>query len=116
LRLLRSGTVAVADEVIRRRGSTVEYLVGHDDRGPSRRPWRPTRIAEEAEFFSFGTNDLTQMTFGFCGRHQGVHADLPEGKILPIDPFQSIDFTASAELIEMAPKGACRRKEKHGST
>jgi pyruvate,orthophosphate dikinase len=59
-------------------------------------------MAEKAEFFSFGTNDLTQMTFGFSRDDAG--AFLPEyihKKILPGDPFQSLDQTGVGELIQV---------------
>jgi pyruvate,orthophosphate dikinase len=61
------------------------------------------QIAEVAEFFSFGTNDLTQMTFGFS--RDDIGGFLPEyvsKKILPGDPFQSIDQTGVGELIKIA--------------
>jgi pyruvate,orthophosphate dikinase len=60
-------------------------------------------IAEAADFFSFGTNDLTQMTFGFS--RDDINTFLPDylGKdILPVDPFQSIDQTGVGQLVEMA--------------
>ena len=60
------------------------------------------KIAESAEFFSFGTNDLTQMTFGFS--RDDIGGFLPyylEGEILPEDPFQSIDENGVGQLIEM---------------
>ena len=62
-------------------------------------------IAETAEFFSFGTNDLTQMTFGFSRDDAGSF--LPEyiaKKLLPFDPTQSIDTTGVGQLVEMAVK------------
>jgi len=62
-------------------------------------------IAEEAEFFSFGTNDLTQMTFGYSRDDAGTF--LPEyvdKKVLPEDPFQVLDQTGVGQLIEMAVK------------
>jgi pyruvate,orthophosphate dikinase len=60
-------------------------------------------IAEAADFFSFGTNDLTQMTFGFS--RDDINTFLPDylGKdILAVDPFQSIDQTGVGQLVEMA--------------
>jgi len=59
-------------------------------------------IAEHADFFSFGTNDLTQMTFGYS--RDDVNTFLPEyirQEILPCDPFQSIDTSGVGQLIEM---------------
>jgi pyruvate,orthophosphate dikinase len=69
------------------------------------------KIAEEAEFFSFGTNDLTQMGFGFSRDDSGSF--LPEyvaKKILPEDPFQSLDQEGIGELVRMAcEKGRATR-------
>jgi len=60
-------------------------------------------IAVEAEFFSFGTNDLTQMTFGFSRDDIGAFVpDYVEKGILPIDPFQVVDIEGMGQLIEMA--------------
>ena len=63
------------------------------------------QIANQADFFSFGTNDLTQMTFGFS--RDDINSFLPDylnQEILPIDPFQSLDTTGVGQLIEMAVK------------
>ena len=60
-------------------------------------------IAREADFFSFGTNDLTQMTFGFS--RDDVNTFLPDylrHELLPQDPFQSLDTTGVGQLVEMA--------------
>ena len=74
------------------------------------------KIAEEAEFFSFGTNDLTQMTFGFSRDDiKGFINTYLKEKILPIDPFQSIDVAGVGKLIEMGVQlGRAARKEKAG--
>ena len=60
-------------------------------------------VAKEAQFFSFGTNDLTQLTFGFSrddiGKFLGVYQ---EKKILERDPFQSLDATGVGQLVQMA--------------
>lgn len=70
------------------------------------------KIAEEAEFFSFGTNDLTQMTFGFSRDDIGTF--LPEyltKELMPVDPFVSIDQSGVGQLVEMAVlKGRAARK------
>jgi pyruvate,orthophosphate dikinase len=71
------------------------------------------QIAEHAEFFSFGTNDLTQMTFGFS--RDDVNSFLPEylrKDLLPCDPFQSLDTTGVGQLIEIGvAKGRSKRKD-----
>jgi pyruvate,orthophosphate dikinase len=70
-------------------------------------------IATEAEFFSFGTNDLTQMTFGFS--RDDINGFLPDylaQEILMIDPFQSLDTTGVGQLVDMAcKKGRATRKD-----
>jgi pyruvate,orthophosphate dikinase len=63
------------------------------------------QVANEADFFSFGTNDLTQMTFGFS--RDDINSFLPDylnQEILPIDPFQSLDTTGVGQLIDIAVK------------
>jgi pyruvate, orthophosphate dikinase len=70
-------------------------------------------IAQEADFFSFGTNDLTQMTFGFS--RDDINGFLPDylgQEILLIDPFQSLDTTGVGQLVDMAvKKGRATRKD-----
>jgi pyruvate,orthophosphate dikinase len=69
-------------------------------------------VARHAEFFSFGTNDLTQMTFGFS--RDDVNSFLPDylkKELLPVDPFQSLDTSGVGQLVEMATaKGRGTRK------
>ena len=76
------------------------------------------QIAEEAEFFSFGTNDLTQMTFGFS--RDDITSFMPtylEDKILQVDPFQTLDVDGVGQLVEMGvAKGRAARKAKTAST
>jgi pyruvate,orthophosphate dikinase len=69
-------------------------------------------VAHEAEFFSFGTNDLTQMTFGYSRDDVGSFVpEYIERDILEVDPFQSIDESGVGQLIEMAAKkGRATRK------
>ncbi|MFH1969967.1 MAG: pyruvate, phosphate dikinase [Verrucomicrobiota bacterium] len=71
------------------------------------------KMAEEAEFFSFGTNDLTQMGFGFSRDDiGGFMGDYLDKKILPADPFQTIDQEGIGQLVEMAvQKGRKTRKD-----
>jgi pyruvate, orthophosphate dikinase len=70
-------------------------------------------MAEDAEFFSFGTNDLTQMTFGFS--RDDINTFLPDYlrlELLPRDPFQSIDVAGVGQLVEMGvKKGRSARKD-----
>jgi pyruvate,orthophosphate dikinase len=92
----------VAGEVMARRGLTIEYLVGTMIEVP-RAAVTADRVAEEAEFFSFGTNDLTQLAFGFSRDDAGKF--LPEyvqRKILPADPFVSIDPDGVGGLVRWA--------------
>jgi pyruvate,orthophosphate dikinase len=92
----------VAEEVFKKKGTKVEYLVGTMIELP-RAALVAGEIAKEAEFFSFGTNDLTQTTFGFS--RDDVNKVLPtylaEG-ILKQDPFAALDQEGVGQLVEMA--------------
>ncbi len=91
-----------ADEIIRQRKSRVKYLVGTMIEVP-RAALTADEIAETAEFFSFGTNDLTQMTFGFSRDDIGTFLpDYLKKKILAEDPFQHIDTSGVGHLVAMA--------------
>jgi pyruvate,orthophosphate dikinase len=92
----------VAEEVMAKRGVTVEYLVGTMIEVP-RAAVTADQVAQEAQFFSFGTNDLTQLTFGFSRDDAGKF--LPEyvdKKILPHDPFVHLDAGGVGELVKWA--------------
>src|ERR1041384_4712756 len=94
----------VAQEVFHREGRAVPYLVGTMIELP-RAALTADAIAKEAEFFSFGTNDLTQTTFGLSRDDAGRF--LPfyvEHGLLGEDPFQCLDQTGVGKLIEMAVK------------
>jgi pyruvate,orthophosphate dikinase len=93
-----------ADKIIKDRKSKVKYMVGTMIEIP-RAALVAGQIAESAEFFSFGTNDLTQMTFGFSRDDIGTFlpAYLAE-KILPTDPFQTLDQGGVGQLVQMAVK------------
>lgn len=94
----------IADTVMTEQNIKFDYLVGTMIELP-RACLVADEIAEEAEFFSFGTNDLTQTTYGFS--RDDIGGFLPvylEEKILPVDPFQSIDIDGVGQLVEMAVK------------
>ncbi|GMW02530.1 MAG: pyruvate, phosphate dikinase [Candidatus Hydrogenedentota bacterium] len=93
----------VADEVAKKYGvKKLEYMVGTMIEVP-RAALTADKIANVAEFFSFGTNDLTQMGFGFS--RDDIGGFLPsylDGKVLPADPFQTLDQEGIGQLIKMA--------------
>jgi pyruvate,orthophosphate dikinase len=93
---------AIADEVLKKAGVTMGYMVGTMIELP-RAALRADEIAEEAEFFSFGTNDLTQTTLGVsrddAGKFLGLYVD---GGLLEKDPFVSLDQSGVGELIQIA--------------
>jgi pyruvate, orthophosphate dikinase len=92
----------VAEAVIAETGVKVEYMVGTMIEIP-RAALTADEIAEEAEFFSFGTNDLTQMAFGFSRDDAGKFlAEYTEMGILPEDPFQVLDQAGVGQLVKMA--------------
>ena len=92
----------VASKVESKYSITLNYLVGTMIELP-RACLTADEIAEHAEFFSFGTNDLTQTTFGFSRDDIGSFLpDYLERKILPVDPFQSLDINGVGKLVTMA--------------
>ena len=94
----------VADAIISKRNARVKYLVGTMIEVP-RAALTADEIADTAEFFSFGTNDLTQMTYGFSRDDIGTFLpDYLDEKILPFDPFQSLDVSGVGQLVEMSVK------------
>jgi len=92
---------STAEKVLEETGVQLNYLIGTMIEIP-RASLIADDIAKEAEFFSFGTNDLTQMGFGFsrddAGKFIGEYLDK---EILPKDPFQSIDQKGIGKLVEM---------------
>ncbi|MBQ1315092.1 MAG: pyruvate, phosphate dikinase [Erysipelotrichaceae bacterium] len=102
LKYVKNIVVKVADEVIAASDVKVRYHVGTMIEIP-RAALLADEIAEEAEFFSFGTNDLTQMTFGFsrddAGKFLGAYYDK---KIYEQDPFAKLDQNGVGKLIKMA--------------
>ena len=96
--------VEVAEEVMKKYGVRVNYSVGTMIEIP-RASLTADEIAKEAEFFSFGTNDLTQMTFGFSRDDAGKFLpDYLRNGILPQDPFQTIDERGVGELVALGIK------------
>ena len=104
LKYVKDIVVAVADEEIQNAGIELKYLVGTMIEIP-RAALTADQIAQQAEFFSFGTNDLTQMTFGFsrddAGKFLGAYYDK---KIYENDPFAKLDQVGVGKLVEMAAR------------
>ncbi len=90
-----------AEEIIAKTGANVKYMVGTMIEIP-RAALTADEIAETAEFFSFGTNDLTQMTFGYSRDDIGTFLpDYLNEKILPADPFQHLDQNGVGQLVKL---------------
>ena len=102
LKYVKDVVVEVADKLIAEAGSSMKYKVGTMIEIP-RAALTADEIAKEAEFFSFGTNDLTQMTFGFsrddAGKFLGAYYDK---KIYESDPFARLDQVGVGKLVKMA--------------
>ncbi|MDY4635344.1 MAG: putative PEP-binding protein, partial [Candidatus Limivicinus sp.] len=114
LKYVKDVVVKAADELIKAAGSDMKYLVGTMIEIP-RAALTADEIAKEAEFFSFGTNDLTQMTFGFsrddAGKFLGAYYDK---KIYESDPFARLDQAGVGKLVAMAAKlGRATRPDLH---
>ncbi len=102
LRFVKNTVTATADGILTSAGSDMKYKVGTMIEIP-RAALTADEIAKEAEFFSFGTNDLTQMTFGFSRDDAGKFLDsYYESKIYENDPFARIDRNGVGRLIQMA--------------
>jgi pyruvate,orthophosphate dikinase len=100
--VMRDNARRVLEETFAAAKTRVPYLLGTMIEVP-RAALVAGEIAKEAEFFSFGTNDLTQMTFGFS--RDDINSFLPaylEQKVLPEDPFQSLDTAGVGQLVTMA--------------
>ena len=114
LKYVKNVVVKTADEELAAAGMKMKYLVGTMIEIP-RAALTADDIAKEAEFFSFGTNDLTQMTFGFsrddAGKFLGAYYDK---KIYENDPFAKLDQVGVGKLVEMAAKlGRATRPDLH---
>jgi pyruvate,orthophosphate dikinase len=112
LELQREVVIEAAEKIFEEEGIKVDYLVGTMIELP-RACLTADEIAEVAQFFSFGTNDLTQTTFGLSRDDAGSFLpDYVEMGILPVDPFVAIDRKGVGELVEMAVvKGRSTRKD-----
>ncbi len=108
LKFVKDVVVKAADELIAAAGVDMKYKVGTMIEIP-RAALTAGEIAKEAEFFSFGTNDLTQMTFGFsrddAAKFLGAYYD---NKIYESDPFQRLDQIGVGKLVKMAAQKAAR--------
>ena len=102
LKYVKDVVVKTADEIIKAAGSNMTYKVGTMIEIP-RAALTADEIAKEAEFFSFGTNDLTQMTFGFSRDDAGKFLSYYyEKKIYESDPFAHLDQKGVGKLVKMA--------------
>jgi len=112
IKILREKIISVADEVMEEKDQKFDYKVGTMIEVP-RACLIAEKIAKEAEFFSFGTNDLTQMTYGFSRDDSGKF--LPgyiEQGILAKDPFATLDLGGVGQLVKMGlEKGRSSRKD-----
>ena len=104
LKYVKNFVVETADAVIKEAGVDIKYEVGTMIEIP-RAALTADEIAKEAEFFCFGTNDLTQMTFGFSRDDAGKFLDAYyDAKIFENDPFAKLDQTGVGKLMDMAVK------------
>jgi len=110
LKFVKDIVVETAEAVKAEKGSDIEYHIGTMIEIP-RAALLANEIAEEAEFFSFGTNDLTQMTFGFSRDDAGKFLDsYYTNKIFESDPFARLDQEGVGQLVKMASeKGRATR-------
>ncbi len=101
MEMIRDYAVRIADDAIREYGVKLDYLLGTMIEVP-RAALVADKIARTAEFFSFGTNDMTQMTFGYSRDDAGKFlAPYIDGNVLKSDPFQSLDQEGVGQLVEM---------------
>jgi pyruvate,orthophosphate dikinase len=102
LKFVKDFVVATADKIIAEAGVDLHYKVGTMIEIP-RAALTADEIAKEAEFFSFGTNDLTQMTFGFSRDDAGAFlGSYYDNKIFEFDPFAKLDQAGVGKLVKMA--------------
>jgi pyruvate,orthophosphate dikinase len=112
LEILRNNAIEVAERVIAETGTKIEYKVGTMIEIP-RAALTADEVAKHADFFSFGTNDLTQMTFGYS--RDDVGSFLPqyvEDGILEYDPFAVLDQTGVGQLVRIGTeRGRSTKKD-----
>jgi pyruvate,orthophosphate dikinase len=102
LKFVKNIVVETAEQVKKEKGAELDYLIGTMIEIP-RAALLADEIAQEAEFFSFGTNDLTQMTFGFSRDDAGKFLDsYYDNKIYENDPFAKVDQAGVGKLVKMA--------------
>ena len=111
LRVLRERMEEIAKRTMEREGVEIEYRIGTMIEVP-RAALTADQIAEDAQFFSFGTNDLTQMTFAFSrddaeGKFLNVYLDR---EILPYNPFETLDTEGVGKLIQWAVEAGRKRR------
>ena len=105
LKFVKNTIVETADKLIAESGEEMKYMVGTMIEIP-RAAVTADEIAEEAEFFSFGTNDLTQMGFGFSRDDTGsIIKEYVDKGIFDSDPFQSLDQSGIGKLVKIAVEG-----------
>ena len=114
LAFVRKIVVDEAEELIAKKGSQLKYLVGTMIEIP-RACLSADEIAKEAEFFSFGTNDLTQMTYGLSRDDAGkILSDYIDKKIYEVDPTSKLDRDGVGQLMKMAvEKGKATKSDLH---
>jgi pyruvate,orthophosphate dikinase len=112
LEVLRANAIRVAEEVLAKKKQKVNYLVGTMIEIP-RAALTADQVAEVADFFSFGTNDLTQMTFGYSRDDVGTFVpEYIDQNILEEDPFAVLDQTGVGQLVEIGvQKGRSTKPE-----
>ncbi len=112
LKFVKDIVIETAEQVKKEKGSDIQYHIGTMIEIP-RAALTADQIAEEAEFFSFGTNDLTQMTFGFSRDDAGKFLDsYYKAKIYESDPFAKLDQVGVGQLVQMAvEKGRATRPD-----
>ncbi|MTI65677.1 MAG: pyruvate, phosphate dikinase [Firmicutes bacterium] len=111
LKFLRELVCKSADKIFEKEDAVITYKVGTMIEVP-RAALTSDEIANHADFFSYGTNDLTQMTFGFSRDDSGEFIrEYKERKILTKDPFESIDINGVGKLMKISVEAAKKKKE-----